>query len=243
MKTTLKIPVSIVLFSIVVLLFTLLNSFRLERKIENFDEINVKRINIIEKDGTLRMVISNKQLQHSGRMDGQDFEKRERQAGLMFFNDLGDESGGIIYAAKKKEDGSITSGMSITMDRYRDDQVLQILNSESIKNNKILSERGLIINDYPDLEGLTARNKAYAEAEKITDEKIRTEKLREITKLHGGKSLLFVGKTRGNSQGLFISDKSGQPKLMIYVDEKGQPKIQTMNDKGETRDFLVSETK
>lgn len=30
---------------------------------------------------------------------------------------------------------------------------------------------------------------------------------------------------------------------MIYVDEKGQPKIQTMNDKGETRDFLVSETK
>lgn len=243
MKTTVKIPVSILLFSSIVLLFTLLNSFRLERKIENFDEINVKRINIIEKDGTIRMVISNKELQHSGRMDGKDFEKRERQAGLMFFNDLGDESGGLVYAAKKQEDGSIISGMSITMDRYRDDQVLQILNSESIKNDKIISERGLIINDFPDLEGLTARNKAFADAEKITDEKMRREKLREINKLHGGKSLLFVGKTRGNSQGLFISDKNGQPRLMIYVDEKGQPKIQTLNDNGETRDFLVTESK
>lgn len=243
MKSTLKIPVSFVLFCTAIVVLTLLNSFRLERKIENFDEINVKRINIIEKDGTIRMVISNKELQHSGRMDGQDFEKRERQAGLMFFNDLGDESGGLIYAAKKKEDGTISSGMSITMDRYRDDQVLQILNSETIKNNKIMSERGLIINDFPDLEGMTARNKAFAEAEKITDEKLRNEKLREIQKLHGSKSLLFVGKTRGNSQGLFISDKNGQPKLMIYVDDKGKPKIQTLNDKGETRDFLITETK
>lgn len=243
MKTTLKIPIHYVLLTAIILLFTVLNSFRLERKIENFDEINVKRINIIEKDGTVRMVISNKELQHSGRMDGKDFEKRERQAGMMFFNDLGDECGGLIYAARKKEDGSITSGMSITMDRYRDDQVLQILNSENIKNGKIISERGLIVNDFPDLDGLNARNKAFAEAEKITDEKTRNEKFREISKLHGSKSLLFIGKTRGNSQGLFISDKNGQPKLMIYVDETGMPKIQTLNEKGETRDFLVTETK
>lgn len=240
MKTTLQIPTGYVLLTAVILLFTLLNSFRLEKKIENFDEINVKRMNIIEKDGTIRMVISNKELQHSGRMDGKDFDKRERQAGLLFFNDLGDESGGLIYAARKKDDGSISSGMSITMDRYRDDQVLQILNSENIKNDKIISERGLIINDFPDLKGLNARNEAFAEAEKITDEKSRNDKIREINKLHGSKSLLFVGKTRGNSQGLFISDKNGQPKLMIYVDDKGQPKIQTLNDRGEVRDYVIT---
>ena len=80
MKSTVKMPLGLVLFSATFTLFTLLNSFRLEKKIENFDEINVKRINIIEKDGTIRMVISNKELQHSGRMDGKDWEKRERQA-------------------------------------------------------------------------------------------------------------------------------------------------------------------
>ena len=243
MKTTIKMPFGIAVFGIIAVLFTLLNSFRLERKIENFDEINVKKINIIEKDGTVRMVISNKELQHSGRMNGKDWEKRERQAGMIFFNDLGDECGGLIYETKKNPDGSVKNGMSITMDRYKDDQVLQILNDESIKGDKIMSQRGFFVNDFKSVEGIDARNKAYAEAEKITDEKLRREKLREISKNHGSNNLLFLGKTKGNSQGLFIADKNGQPKLMVYVDENGEPKIQTFNEKGEVKDFLVTETK
>lgn len=199
---------------------------------------NVKRINIIEKDGTVRMVISNKELQHSGRMNGKDWEKRERQAGMIFFNDLGDECGGLIYETKKNADGSIENGMCITMDRYRDDQVLQILNDESIKGDKIMSQRGFFVNDYKSLEGIDARNKAYEDAEKITDEKLRKEKLHEISKNQGSNNLFFLGKTKGNSQGLFIADKNGQPKLMVYLDEKRDPKIQTFNEKGEVNDFL-----
>ena len=106
-----------------------------------------------------------------------------------------------------------------------------------------MSQRGFFVNDFKSVEGIDARNKAYAEAEKITDEKLRREKLREISKNHGSNNLLFLGKTKGNSQGLFIADKNGQPKLMIYVDENGNPKIQTFNEKGEIKDFLVTETK
>ena len=243
MKSTFKMPLGVVLFVAAFTLFTLLNSFRLEKKIENFDEINVKRINIIEKDGTIRMVISNKELQHSGRMDGKDWEKRERQAGMIFFNDLGDECGGLVYAAKKTADGKATSGMSITMDRYRDDQVIQILNDESIDEGKIFSQRGFFVNDYPTLNGINQRNEAIKEVEKITDDKARKTKIREIYQTHGIRNLLFLGKTKGNSQGLFIADQKGQPKLMIYVDEKGQPKIQTFTETGEIKDFLVTATK
>ena len=74
-------------------------------------------------------------------------------------------------------------------------------------------------------------------------EKLRKEKLREISKNQGSNKLLFLGKTTGNSQGLFIADQNGQPKLMVYVDEKGDPKIQTFNEKGQVKDFLVTETK
>lgn len=243
MNTTVKIPLGIVLLSGALLLFTLFSSFRLQKQIDSFDEINVKRINIVEEDGTIRMVISNKEKQHSGRMDGKDWEQRERQAGLIFFNDQGDENGGIVYAAKKTKDGTIVNGMSITMDRYRDDQVIQLLNDETIQNDKIMSQRGLSINDFPTLDGINARNKAFSEAEKIADEKERKTKMREINKMYGSKNLLFIGKTKGNSQGLFIADKNGQPKLMIYVDEKGEPKIQTLNDKGEMKDFLITDIK
>ncbi|QDP86754.1 hypothetical protein FNJ88_14205 (plasmid) [Chryseobacterium sp. SNU WT5] len=243
MRTTIKLPLGIVIFGIVGLLFTILNSFRLERKIENFDEINVQRINVIEKDGTIRMVISNKELQHSGRMNGKDWEKRERQAGMIFFNDLGDECGGLIYENKKRSDGSIKNGMSITMDQYKDDQVIQILNNESIKGGKMTSERGFSVNSFKSLTGIDARNKAYQDAEKINDEKLRKEKIIDISKNHGSSKLLFLGKTTGNSQGLFIADQNGQPKLMVYVNEKGDPKIQTFNEKGEVKDFLINPAK
>lgn len=36
-------------------------SFHKMKKIESFEEINVKRINILENDGTIRMVISNRE--------------------------------------------------------------------------------------------------------------------------------------------------------------------------------------
>ncbi len=238
MTTTVKLPLSVLVFSGTLILFLLLNSFRLEHKIENFDVINAKRINIIEKDGTLRMVISNKELQHSGRMDGQDWEYRERPAGMIFFNDEGDECGGLIYETKKLKDGSRRNGMSVTMDQYRDDQVIQILNDERVLSDKIISERGLSINNFPTMEGVNARNKAFEKAEKISDEKLRSAKLREINQQYGSKNLLFLGKTKGNSQGLFIADHTGQPKLMIYVDEKGEPKIQTFAADGSIKNFL-----
>jgi len=216
----------------------LFSSFTDKNKVVNFDEINVKRINVVEKNGTLRMVISNKELQHSGRMNGKEMAKRERPAGIMFFNDEGDECGGLIYQTKKTEQGLI-SGMSITMDKYKDDQVVQLLNDEFVQSNKISSQRGLMINDYPAQSNLEERTKAYEEAQKITDEKQRKQRLREISDTQGAKSLLFIGKTKGNSQGLFINDQTGKPKMMIFVDDKGQPHIATFNEKGEMKDFVA----
>jgi hypothetical protein len=216
----------------------LFSSFTENNKVVNFDEINVKRINVVEKNGTIRMVISNKELQHSGRMNGKDLAKRERPAGMIFFNDKGDECGGLIYQIKKTDKGMV-SGMSITMDKFNDDQVVQILNDEYLQEGNLFSQRGLIINDFPTSSDLEERMKAYEEAKKITDEKLRKEKMKEIQEKQDSRNLMFVGKTRGNSQGIFINDQAGRPKMMIFVDDKGKPRITTFNDKGEKKDFIT----
>ena len=41
-----------------------------------FDEIEVKRINVVDDDGKLRMVISNKDRQHSGMVDGKETPRK-----------------------------------------------------------------------------------------------------------------------------------------------------------------------
>ena len=66
------------------------------------------------------MVLSNENRQHSGRMNGKDWEKRERPAGIIFFNNEGDECGGLVYQVKEKN-GKKISGMSFTMDQYKDE--------------------------------------------------------------------------------------------------------------------------
>ena len=63
----------------------------------SFDEIAVHRINVVEPDGTLRMVISN-----HAQLPGIIVHGRERpfdrpQAGMLFYNDEGSENGGLIF--------------------------------------------------------------------------------------------------------------------------------------------------
>lgn len=69
-----------------------LSAFAINKN-KKFDEIDVERINIVEKDGKLKMVISNKERQHPGTMDGKYYKEREgkRQPGMIFFNKCSDK--------------------------------------------------------------------------------------------------------------------------------------------------------
>src|SRR5574344_1897327 len=64
---------------------------------KSYKEITVERINVVEKNGDLKLVISNSERQHQGIVNGKSLPKRKRQAGLIFFNSVGDECGGLIY--------------------------------------------------------------------------------------------------------------------------------------------------
>jgi len=226
--------------SILVISFFALSSFNEKDKIEKFDELIVKKITIIGEDNLPRMVLSNENRQHSGRMNGKEREKRERPSGIIFFNNQGDECGGLVYQTKEKN-GKIISGMSFTMDNYKDDQVIQILNDEYYSDGKAYIKRGISINQYPVGSNIDERNSKLEKLRTIEDEKERKAKIKELMQKEGSVNRLFLGKTKGNSSGLFLAGPDGKPKMMIYVDEKGVPKIQTFTENGEIKDFLENQ--
>jgi hypothetical protein len=237
MKRRINFLTAYVFVSSIIFAFFIFSSFNEKDKNLKLDELTVKRLNLIGEDGSLRMVISNETRQHPGRVDGKDFPKRERPAGIIFFNNLGDECGGII-ANVSSEKNSTNSGMSFTMDNFHDDQVIQILNDETYENGNAKIQRGLTIKEFPIGSSILSRNAKFEELEKIKDPKERDEKMHELWSKEGSKKRLFVGRNKNSDSGLFLYDTNGKPKMNIYVDKDGNPKIEVINENGEIRDIV-----
>jgi hypothetical protein len=93
-----------------------------------FDEITVHRINVVEPDGTLRMVISNKAALPGVIVRGKEQPPQDRpQAGMLFYNDEGSENGGLIFGGHKDRNGNVVdSGGSLSFDKYGANQIVQI---------------------------------------------------------------------------------------------------------------------
>jgi hypothetical protein len=94
-----------------------------QRPAQTQGEITVERINVVDRDGTLRMVISNKDRMHPGVMDGKTIDRPRPYAGIIFFNDEGDEAGGVTYAGQVS--GSLrTASAGLTFDQLKQDQTI-----------------------------------------------------------------------------------------------------------------------
>ena len=78
-----------VISTLVFWVFTV-TGFTAQSRKKKCEEIDVERINVVEKDGKLRMVISNQERQHPGIVNGKIIERKgPRPPGIIFFNDLG----------------------------------------------------------------------------------------------------------------------------------------------------------
>ncbi len=96
-------------------------AFRQTTAIQKFDEINAQRINIVDADGTLRMVISNKNRMHPGVIGGKTVDRPRPVAGLLFFNDEGDEVGGLTFTGREAN-GTRQADASLMFDQLKQDQ-------------------------------------------------------------------------------------------------------------------------
>lgn len=201
------------------------------------DEITAKRINIIGEDNLPRIVLSNELRQHSGRIEGKDFPKRERPAGVIFFNNEGNESGGIISAVYDKN-GKINSGMSFTMDRYNNDQVIQILNNEMYQDGVEKIQRGFLVSEFPTGAKFYNLHNEYEKIKKIEDPKKQRERTLDLLRREGAKKRIYLGKSFNEESGLTLYDKEGTPVLKILVDKNGQPQIQYSKGDGQMVDLI-----
>lgn len=189
-------------------------------------ELTVERINIVEADGTLRMVISNRARQHPGRMDNKDLPKRDRPAGLLFFNDEGDECGGLGYNGDKKE-----AAMFMTMDQYKNDQIMTLSYDQENRNGKSSRTYGFTLNDRDELP-LSGQISYFDSLKKLKDTSAYAQGLKRYKAEGHLAQRMFLGKNKNGEVGLFLTDARGRPRLRLFIDRKNEPVIQALDENG-----------
>jgi hypothetical protein len=114
---------------------------------QSFDEIQVHRIDVVEPDGTLRMVISDRDRLPGVIVKGKEQPKSDRPgAGMLFYNDEGSEDGGLVFGGHRNEKGEVVdSGASLSFDKYGEGgQIVQLAGVD----DKDARFAGLAVSDY-----------------------------------------------------------------------------------------------
>ena len=210
------------------LIFTtlILTGFKNSEKKESFDELTVKRLNIVDETGkNLRMVISNESRQHPGMISGEKFPARERPSGIIFFNSVGDECGGLIYDGTEKN-----AGMVLSFDQYKNDQVMQM------QYERTQDDRQYGVNIWDRSESITLDVLIKTMDSMQKQDIPQKEIMAHLIKMSDGKPIsarrLFAGKNYDNQVGLFIKDEFGNERINIYVDEKNKTKLEILDEDG-----------
>lgn len=211
----------------IVFAVTIFGGFAPARK-TSFEEIDVQRINVVEPDGTLRMVISDKT-----RFPGIVIKRQERphpnrsSAGMLFFNDEGTENGGLIFGGSKDKDGKPTSYGHLSFDEYEQDQVFTIDASQEGDQRR----SGLAVNDdpnYPIMDLLAAmdrvknlaRNQQQAELDKFFEAHGRPHQR------------VYLGRSPDHSVALRLKDVEGRDRMVLQVAADGSPVIRFLDQDG-----------
>ncbi len=194
---------------------------------QNLGEITVQRINVVDADGTLRMVISNKDRMHPGVIGGETVDRTRPVAGLIFFNDEGNEDGGLTYDGRSRN-GARSAHAQLTLDQLDQDQTIGI----GYQENDGARSAALQVWDRSEtpLRDLVSQLNA---ANRIEDPARRAAAVAEARRnAPAAPRRVFVGKDTDRSARVTLADGNGKPRLNLTVDAEGNPRIEFLDANG-----------
>jgi hypothetical protein len=197
-------------------------AFTLRSREQRFEDITAKQIKIVDSNGKFRVLM------------GAEL-KGNNSAGLLFFNEEGQENGALFYNGTRNKDGKIDAGARFTMDQFKSDQVV-VLEYDHIGDQK---RQGLVISDRPDAlspqaEKLLNDLRLALESAKTEAERqaLRRDYLSRIPAREIVARRLFAGRDVEGSSLVTLSDPDGKPRLRLQVDKLGRASITFLDQSG-----------
>lgn len=188
-------------------------------------ELTIERLNIVDSTGRLALVLSN-----GARLPGaffagkeypQSFVGRGKSAGMIFFNEVGDEVGGLIYEGAHR-DSSYRAFGHLSFDQWQQNQVVAVQYSD----NGARRSAGVRVWDRP-LEPL---ERQFALAEEMramppgpARDSVNRERLAVRARVEGTPRM-FIG-SEDRVAKVELRDTAGRVRLRMLVDSSGMGRL------------------
>jgi hypothetical protein len=213
-----------------VFLLTILTGFARVAPTQSFDEITVHRLNVVEPDGTIRLIVTNKASSPGIYIKNKEYPhpSGRKGAALLFFDDDGTEDGGISYGISKDASGKVLgSDGHLSFDQYMQDQIFTIdAGRDGDKKFSLLrmDDRG----DYSILDALDI----FARIHKLPDDQ-RADAIKKFRETHpGDHPRVILGRVVDGSSVLQLKDSEGRDRIVLRVALDGSPHLQFLDAAG-----------
>ena len=210
----------------------LLAAFRRPSQSTRFVEIDVQRINIVEPDGKLRMVISNRPRSIGPIYKGKPFGyEGGGRPGIIFFNDEGTENGGLTITGRRDSTGRYRAASSWSFDQFDQDQILTLEYADDNGRRRT----GITVADRADrnIYDLVMQRDSI---NTMPDTAARRAALQRLFAPVNGVPLaatrLYAGRDTDKNAVVNLFDPLGRIRLRLRVDSLGRASVDFLNDSG-----------
>jgi len=197
---------------------------------QKFDEITVERLNIVEKNGQLVTVIANSDRMPDPVVGGKTF-KTERPPGMIFYNGMGDECGGLVFGAATGENARAGDKFGayggFSLDQYKQSQAIGLIYND----HSGVREVGLKVWDRPETSQseFIERNAAISKMPDGPEKQAARKSLRESG---FSPTRIFVGKSKEREAKITLYDAKGNARINMIVDAAGLPRLDFLDESG-----------
>ncbi|UCF20453.1 MAG: hypothetical protein JSU87_03325 [Gemmatimonadota bacterium] len=201
-----------------------------------FTEVDVERLNIIGTNGQPVLVLANRRLIPGPSMSGKQYpaavaDGRDLVSGMIFFNEQGDEVGGLIFNGIPKDSGYSAVG-HLSFDQWKQNQVVALQYIDGGTSRRA----GLNVWDRPTdvtMDEQLDRGLRMMEATGAERDSLRAAAAAARARGEYGVQRLFVG-SRDRTAQLVLRDTEGRVRVRLYVDSTDVARLEFLDESGRT---------
>lgn len=197
-----------------------------------FEEITAERLNIVQPDGTPRLILANDDRFPGLFKGGREYMHfNRRTGGMLFLNNLGDEVGGMTFDATVTEEG-YRAGAGLMFDQFQQDQTVGVQYSDA--NGQRVA--GFRVWDRPDwsIEPVLEYSDRIARAATDDERTALITEMREFALAQEGgvgAERYFAGKQLDDAL-VRLNDAEGRPRLVLRVNAHGDAAVEFLDSEG-----------